>query len=406
MAKSMQTSSKLKNIVQAAIHSPLYRWRFENIDCIPKHFESFPITTKAQLYHGYENYIFDQNAPQEYRQSIYLSPSGSSGEFFNVTDHKENELQRDMLSSFISKYNALNASFIFGNLFAGTCLYRALDVSSSLIERCEGTSIALERGCSNDLVYKYLKRFCANGIAGMPPRLMYLMEYLNENNITDLYLPNVLYAGENLTPTKLNILQDTIQCNNVISLYGSAECGVWAVQNEKVFDDKYFYFDPNMIYVEVDDKTNEFIVTSLVKHRYPLIKYNTNDIGRIVEINDKYGVIELYGRGALSFSIGADCYDLQEGDGAVLTEFLNAFVEFQIIIDTDANGLDHLLFLLVTDKNKVNVMNELECEKILKPCFYGYGGKAIEIKCKLCDFSELRASKTSGKIKKIIDLRV
>eukprot|EP01084_Bolivina_argentea_P081839 148179_1 len=314
MSNLVKNSTKLNKIVKAAVNCPVYQWRFK--DKFPTTYEEFPITTKQHLYEGIENHIFNPNSPCKYRQSIYITPSGGSttksGDlskmFVNVMDYKENELQRDLFASFVSKYNIINSSHIFGNLFGATKLYKGEDVNRSLIEKCGATNISLERTCCDELTYLYLKRFSANGIAANPARILRFIQYLNENNLNDLCLENLFYGGENMSFVKLEIIKNTINCNNIIGLYGSAEAGVWSIQNEKIFGNKYYYYDPKIIYVEIEENTKEIILTSLLKHRYPLIKYNTNDCGNIIDINKHYGILEIFGRNELSFSIGGNYY--------------------------------------------------------------------------------------------------
>jgi phenylacetate-CoA ligase len=129
-------------------------------------------------------------------------------------------------------------------------------------------------------------------------------------------------------------------------VYGSAELGIVAYHPD-LPDKPVYRFPRDILHLEVLDPDGDgfgrLVGTNLLRRRFPIIRYDTGDLARIVTEEPDTVTVELKGRGADSFHAGDDYYSV-DAFAAVLTDW----EEFQIHIQFDEiTRRDTIRFLLV-----------------------------------------------------------
>lgn len=393
----------LEEIVELAKTHSFYRDRLSGV----REFRDIPLTNKAQLYEVVTAHVSESGA-----HGLYLSPTGGSIAnqlLFFPTAIEENIFQRHVLSAYLNEAG-LFADAVAINLFGSNMMYRSLEIFNFFCERANATTLPVSAACDDATVYALGKHFQANTIMGMPSRLMQFAQYLNKEfapiTRTPLPLEHIIFAGESLPAHKLNYLISTFSASKISAIFGSAEAGIWAYRPFSLQQEAYLY-PLEMMHVEVidpdEDGFGRLVLTNLIRARYPLLRYDCGDRGKISQtthLGRRMGLLELAGRVQNSFQIGGNYFDISE-----LKTLTEKWLDFQIELSYDqASHKDRLHLLIVadepfatTDPASPELLEALE--KILQ------SNSEFTISVDLVSMKELTRSRTSGKVIKIIDRR-
>lgn len=303
---------------------------------------------------------------------IYYSRSGGtttrSSLFFPV-DVAENHRQRRLLARRLRADRVLGAESIVLNVFPAVRMYRAMEIFTEIAERCGATVLPMAALAPDDELCEMVKDFGANTLMGMPSRLIGLARFFQDHGL-EWNPRTVLFGGEFLQPGKRRLLQEILGVERIAGVYGSAELGVVAWHPGTSVDTVY-HFPADILHMEVADPDADgfgaLVATSLVRQRFPIIRYDTGDVGRILGRIGDVTRVELRGRDADSFLIGDNYHSLVD-----FAKILEDFVEFQIQIRfDDAFRQDVIRFCLVprviriTEEKQQSTIRELE--RILEP---------------------------------------
>ena len=130
-------------------------------------------------------------------------------------------------------------------------------------------------------------------------------------------------------------LQSRLGTVRFSAIYGSAEVGIVAWQ-ANVGDPLTYHFRPPSYgprsWKRTPTASRRLVLTNLVRTRFPILRYDSGDVGRIVSLRDSDVVVELQGRAADSFDIGGNYYAIAD-----FADVVADTLEFQIQIafDTD-----------------------------------------------------------------------
>ena len=247
-------------------------------------------------------------------KGVYLVRSGGSSHkplVFPV-DIQENLAQRQKLAEILVKDGIFSSKTIALNLFSYKSMYRTASIFDDILERCSATTLAFSYDASHDLVYEGCKDFQPNIILGTPTKLTLFAKYLKLGK-KECNIPNVIYGGEFLLSSQKKLLEETCKAQQIYSLYGSAETGIWAWSNATK-NPMHFHFLEDML-VEVIDPNEEgfgaIVVTNLLRKRFPLFRYNMGDIGKVVQQNGR-NVLILAARESNLFSLHSETYFLKD----------------------------------------------------------------------------------------------
>jgi phenylacetate-CoA ligase len=291
----------------------------------------WPVLTKADLYGRLAAARQDSAA----RAGVYYSRSGGTSggvPLFFPADVAENHEQRRRLARRLGSDGVLSADTVAVNVCPIVRLYRAMEIFTEFAELCWATVLPMAALATDAEVYEIGSLFQANALLGMPSRLVALARYVQENKLT-WQVDTVLFGGEFLQPSKRRLLREVFGVKRFSGVYGAAELGVVAWHPDLPVVPVY-HFPRDILHVEILQPDAEgygaLVATNLVRLRFPLVRYNTGDVGRIVAEGPETVSVELRGRQGDSFLIGDNYHALAD-----FADVLSDFAEFQIQIRFD-----------------------------------------------------------------------
>jgi phenylacetate-CoA ligase len=269
-----------------------------------------PILRKHQLVDTLQQ-EFDLSKEEK---GVYLVRSGGSSHkplVFPV-DIQENLAQRQKLAEILVKDNIFSSKTVALNLFSYKSMYRTASIFDDILERCSATTLPFSSDAPHDSVSKAVETLHPNFILGTPSKLTLFAKYLNLKK-KKCHIQNVIYGGEFLLSSQKKLLEETYHTQQIYSLYGSAETGIWGWSDATNNPMHFHYLDD--VLVEIIDPNEEgfgtIVVTNLLRKRFPLFRYNMGDIGKVVQQNGR-NVLVLAGREDNSFSLHSDTFFLKD----------------------------------------------------------------------------------------------
>jgi phenylacetate-CoA ligase len=303
----------------------------------------WPILTKTDLY----SRIAAVRQDPAWRAGVYYSRSGgttSTRPLYFPTDVAENHEQRQRLARRLGGDGVLTPRTVAVNICPIVGMYRAMEIFNEFCECCGATVLPLAALTADADVYEQAMHFAANTLIGMPSRLVAFGRYVQEQRLT-WRVDGVVFAGEFLQPGKRRFLREVFGVNRFSGVYGSAELGAvaWHPDLPEV---PVYHFPRDILHVEIvapdADGYGALVATNLVRRRFPIVRYNTGDVGRIVAEGAEAVSVELRGRQSDSFLIGDNYHTLAD-----FADVFQEFVEFQIQIRFDeAQRKDVIRFCL------------------------------------------------------------
>lgn len=380
----------------------------------------FELAKKNPLYiEFYKGYDFAANAPvlskkelmpilntkfklHEEKTGVYLVRSGGSTQkplVFPV-DIQENQNQRLAMAEELTKNNFFTPETIALNIFGYSDMYRTAAIMDDILEKCRATTLALSAHANYSDIEDAAHYFKPDFILGTPSKLLCFAQFLEENN-KKIEIENLFYAGEFLRPNTQKLLQKVFGFQQIYSMYGSAETGIWAWS--------HFSKNPSLfsvikgIIVEITDPDKDgygtIAVTNTFRKRFPVFRYAVGDLGRWVNVNGK-SFLELKSRETKSFIVCEQHYDLHE-----LLPLTSEADAFQIQLSTNENSKEVIRLLMVQNvpKNKrYGFVAEKSSE--LKKLFRN-DEFFIEVEVLLVTAAELYTDPNTTKIPMLLDLR-
>ncbi|OXB07497.1 phenylacetate--CoA ligase family protein [Flavobacterium pectinovorum] len=347
--------------------------------------------------------ILDTNFKlQEEKTGVYLVRSGGSTQkplVFPV-DIQENQKQRFALAEELTRNNFFTSKTIALNIFGYSDMYRTAAIMDDILEKCQATTLALSSHASYTDMEQAAHYFKPDFIMGTPSKLLCFAQFLEANN-KKLAIENLFYAGEFLRPNVQKLLQKVFGFQQIYSMYGSAETGIWAWSD--------FTKNPSLfsvikgIIVEIinpdQDGYGTIAVTNTFRKRFPVFRYAIGDLGRWVEVNGK-SFLELKSRETKSFIVCEQHFDLDE--------FLSVTTEadaFQIQLSTNESFKEVVRLLIVqhisTDKRVGYIQKKSSELKKLLHC----DKRFMEVEVLLVTASELYTDPNTTKTPMLLDLR-
>lgn len=281
---------KIKRLMTRAYKIPVYRKKFEESGTKPSDYRcsedlaKFPTLTKPEL-RVWMQEEWD-NHPEKQKDLNILSTSGSSG-----TPLKMLYTQKEQACSDANWARALSAAgynAFFGKMYSFATSHKGPRKNNrdSIIQslgfmrrRVVGEDYAVGDGLAD--VIKDINEYKPDLLCLRRNVLVRIVNYAEKNNLK-LWKPK-FYApiSEMIDDVTRQTLQRALG-PGLIDAYGVSEMGSFIYQ----FPGKNFYYVANDIAVAnvLDQENNladegRIVVTSLYKHTYPLINYETLDIG-------------------------------------------------------------------------------------------------------------------------------
>jgi len=385
------------DVLELARQHPAY----PNLDAVVQ-FEDAPIQNKTTLFQGIAHLL--EGASSGDLSQLYVTPTGGTGingHSVFIAGHDDNKIQRHWLGNRLRHVGLIPSSAIVLNLFVGHRMYRSLEIINDFCEQAGATPLPLGAHIENRLAYLVGSEFQATMLAGLPTRLVDFALYLLDEGLS-MPLTRILYAGDCIRQVQASILQRAFPKADMVSIFGSAESGIWAYHLPDDPKD-VFHFDPRMMHLEIinpeKDGSGEMVLTNLVRRRFPLLRYHTGDRVMWVARGAEKSSFKMLGRIASSFAIGENYMDLNS-----LAPYLEGLLAFQLVLSQESRG-DLLELRVVPPEGwhedqlsqwEKKIGNFMEKEELLV-------GSRLEFR--RCTMAQLERSPTSDKVIPIMDRR-
>ncbi|MDL2143225.1 hypothetical protein QQY79_11900 [Flavobacterium tructae] len=328
--------SELQDYFELAKQNPLYIEFYKGNDFAA----GAPVLSKKELMPILETKF----KLEEEKTGVYLVRSGGSTQkplVFPV-DIQENHNQRLALAGELTRNNFFTSKTIALNIFGYSDMYRTAAIMDDILEKCQATTLALSAHASYADMEQAARHFKPDFIFGTPSKLICFAHFLQKNN-RQIEIGKLFYAGEFLRPKTQNFLQQVLGFQEVYSMYGSAETGIWAWSHCTKTPSLFSVIKG--IIVEIINPDEEgygtIAVTNTFRKRFPVFRYAIGDIGRWVELDGK-SFLELKSREAKSFIVCEQHYDLDK-----FLSLTNEATAFQIQLSTNKNFKDVVKMLIV-----------------------------------------------------------
>lgn len=336
------------------------------------------------------------------KTGVYLVRSGGSTQnplVFPV-DIKENQKQRLALAAELTQNDLFTSKTIALNIFGYSDMYRTAAIMDDVLEKCNSTTLALSSHAAYEDMEYAAHYFKPDFIMGTPSKLLCFAQFLEENN-KKIEIKKLLYGGEFLRPNIQKFLQRTFGAQQIYSLYGSAETGIWAWCN--VIENPSLFSVIKGIIIEIinpdSDGYGTIAVTNTFRKRFPVFRYAIGDLGRLTIVDGK-SFLELKSRESKSFIVCEQHYDLE--DFAFLTKEAAAF---QIELSTTDQFKEVVRLLLVQDLTQIQILDFLkEKTEALKKLLH-YDERFMKVEVLLVKASDLYIDPNTSKTPLVLDLR-
>lgn len=375
--------------------SSLFKEYYENIDLT----SNIPVMEK----HILRKILNTQFDIQTESRGVYLVRSGGSSTqplVFPV-DIQENLYQRELLAVELLKSGIISPKTIALNIFSYKDMYRTAGILDDILEKCYATTIAVSSNASFETMYRLGLNFKVSMLMGTPSKLSLFAKYLLDNNLS-LEIPELLFAGEYLLDAQIELFKKVFKTQQIHSLYGSAETGIWGWSTHSENLTSYETLDDVIVEIENPDKDGNglIVVTNLFRKRFPLFRYAMGDIGKLEYHNEKQ-VLILKSRETKSFSVDANSYFLNDFDW--LLELVN---RFQIQLSLLSPVKTEIKFLLVKNdfqEKDTKVLLFKITEKI--SAILSLNSTFAKLKVEFVSEFDLYSNPTTSKTPSLIDFR-
>lgn len=382
----------LQQYYQIVRQSELFKFFYQDYE----DYKNAPLMGKKELISQLNDH-FDLHRE---KSGVYLVRSGGSTQkplVFPV-DIAENLEQRAVLSVALKQAGVFTPKTIALNMFGYMDMYRTAAIMDDLLERCSATTLVASASLPYEDAYHMAQNFKPNLLLGTPSKLYLFALYLKKNKLS-LSIENLLFGGEFLPVSHIDVFEKIFGTQQIYSLYGSAETGIWAWCDYSQSPSLFRVIDGLVVEVNMPDNDGygSLLVSNLFRKRFPVFRYNTGDVGRWVKI-DGIPYLELKGREKKSFMFNECNYELDD-----FSIILADVERFQIQIMPD-EGHTILKFLLITDLTNMEKEEyvELKLQKLYE--IFGYEVKNLAVLAG-ADL-QLYTNETTGKTPVIVDHRV
>lgn len=385
---------ELQEYFELAKENPLYQEFYKDYESV----DEAPILRKKELM----PILKKKFKLQQEKTGVYLVRSGGSTQSPLVfpVDIQENQNQRMALAAELTKNNFFTPKTIALNIFGYSDMYRTAAIMDDILEKCHATTLALSSHAAYDDMQQTANYFKPDFILGTPSKLLCFAQFLEEKN-EKLNIQNLLYGGEFLRPNTQKLLQKTFGVQQIYSLYGSAETGIWAWCN--VSKNPSLFSVIKGIIIEIMDPDLDgygtIAVTNTFRKRFPVFRYAIGDLGKWTIVDGK-SYLELKSRESKSFIVCEQHYDLEQF--SFLTEQATAF---QIQLSTNKEYKEVVRLLLVQD-----VLQERQSDFLKEKCdalkkILNYEERFMQVEVLLIKVSDLYLDPNTAKTPLLIDLR-
>ncbi|MFO7605751.1 MAG: phenylacetate--CoA ligase [Desulfurivibrionaceae bacterium] len=291
--EQLQLERLQATLYRVATHVPFYRKKFRELGIDPENFSSLddlgqlPFTTKQDLR---DNYPYDLFAvPLREVVRIHAS-SGTTGQA-TVVGYTENDIKnwskliaRILTAAGVTKDDVVQIAFGYGLFTGGFGLHYGA-------ERVGASVIPISSGNTKRQI-QIMQDFRTTALVCTPSYALLLADVIEEQgiNLASMSLKYGLFGGEPWSEAMRNEIQNKL---SIIATdnYGLSEVmgpGVAGECQERKglhLNEDHFLFeviDPDTLEPVAPGEIGELVVTTLTKEAFPVIRYRTRDLTRLI----------------------------------------------------------------------------------------------------------------------------
>lgn len=388
-----ESATLLRSSFERARNHRLWRDFYAGID----DFSEAPALDKVALRRALRDF-----SPSQEHRGVYLVRSGGSTRepLIVPVDITENHRQRAELARQLTRAEMFGPKTVALNLFGYADLYRSAAIFDDLLERCSATTLPMSAQAADSDLLKMARRFRPSHLLGTPSRLIQFARFLAARG-QDIQVPDLLYAGEFLRDSVLDLFRTTFGTQRLWSLYGAAETGIWAWCDATV-QPRRFSILPGVV-VEVlspdEDGYGALAVTNSWRNRFPVFRYRIGDLGRLVHVDERE-VLELLARDSQSFQFCELKHDL----GAL--DFLVSEAEsFQVQLSCTPDHRERIRLLIVLPTGAQASQSDLASRSRALRELLQCPRSMAEVLVETVDASRFHVDPATAKVPELVDFR-
>lgn len=183
------------------------------------------------------------------------------------------------------------------NLFAAGEMYGSFMGATSslkLMRSARVLQLPISQLAPDANAVRLIRHFKADTLAGFPTRLLRLLAYMEAENITDVPIRRLIFAGESFYPAQRAALAKRFPGIQIKSLgYASVDAGMMAFADDSCGPDEHRTLHGAGILEILDEETGEpinepgrpgrIVFTNLTRRLQPALRYPSGDTGQWVE---------------------------------------------------------------------------------------------------------------------------
>lgn len=299
----MDIINEIKRVINQSeyYNTPIY----QGASCI----QDIPVINREHVAKYYTS-ILSSNM-----NTFFVETSGSSGVPLKIAWKYDDYLHSILPLWRLRKKYGITPSDFFLTCHAGAYV-RSKYVDSPILVNQNSISFS-KLHYSNDIMRNYicqLEKFKPTWIYAQPSFVYFLGLYLNKNNPQLAYsFKYIELVGELLNPTIKKSIEKFFPSADVVNMYGLQEFNGVMYEENGVMS----VIDEN-VYVEIlredgtectIDEEGDIVVTGLKNTAFPLVRYNTKDRGKKINLGDSIKYVITSGRSNDDFNYGGRRYD-------------------------------------------------------------------------------------------------
>ncbi|MHA2224697.1 MAG: phenylacetate--CoA ligase family protein [Candidatus Hodarchaeales archaeon] len=283
-------------VLKAAKNSPLYKRKYHKIDLsndLDIEFQKLPLLSRSEYYQGMKSPDF--SLLTEKMDNSYIFTSGGT-----TGDVKLTAWSHNFINNWIDEcYRSLSAvglaahDVIINLFFPG--IWATHHLINKALEKANVRIIPLGGKISLDLLVEYIITYQVTALIGVPSFIVRLTEFIDSlpaGQKSKILIKKIFHAGEFLSTSQAKFIESRLNCEINPFIYSSTDTGTIGIKCPHSDTNQYHIIDT--IFLETLDLDSgepvpvgtpgEFVVTNLVNHKAPCIRYRVGDMGVINEL--------------------------------------------------------------------------------------------------------------------------
>lgn len=288
----------LRNILMYAVsHTKFYS------ECDPCLLKSFPVTTKSILRERYSDIVVDKDAIPGQNGNVFIQKtSGSTGTPFSVPQDTNKRLRRIAELKYFGKESGFNSHDKLVHLRTWN-QWQAKTQKQIFWENIIPFGITKMDEDNLAELTSIINKQKVTAVRGYASSIDQLLRYAHKKNIALPTVKLMIAGSEALLESTRE--QAIALGSNIISQYANEENGILGQElpqkpaNLFYLNDASYFFEILELDSDREAKSGEFgriVITDLYNYAFPMIRYDTGDVGAIAEQDGRAVLTTLYGR--------------------------------------------------------------------------------------------------------------